>query len=147
MRTLTGQRLGAGILQPLTDEDGLSNLFIGLFVLVGALILVWGLYLLGNSLRVTAGRQGLTTVRGLFGLHFTRHVDAAEITAIERSIGMQASQGTRSRAYYQIKVLTRDGRRITAGAGIPGASSVEDIIQRIKRALDLPGAWDKSGKK
>ncbi|MGB5425397.1 MAG: DUF3592 domain-containing protein [Gammaproteobacteria bacterium] len=137
----------AWLFHALADEDGLSNLFIGLFALVGVLILVWGLYLLGNSLRVTAGRQGLTTVRGLFGLHFTRHVDAAEITAIERSIGMQASQGTRSRAYYQIKVLTRDGRRITAGAGIPGASSVEAIIQRIKRALDLPDAWDKSGKK
>ena len=136
----------AWLFHALADKDGLSNLFIGLFALVGALILVWGLYLPGNSLRVTAGRQGLTTVRGLYGLHFTRHVDATEITDIERSIGMQASQGTRSRAYYRIKVHTRDGRRITAGAGIPGASSVEAIIQQIKRALDLPGAWDESGK-
>ena len=59
---------------------------------------------------------------------------------------MQASQGTRSRAYYQIEVRTRDGRRITAGAGIPGASSVEAIIQRIKRALDVPGLRDESWK-
>ena len=137
----------AWLFHALADEDGLSNLFIGLFALFGVLILAWGVYLLGNSLRVTADRQGLKTVRGLFGLRFTRHVDAAEITAIERSIGMQASQGTRSRAYYQIEVHTRDGRHITAGTGIPGASSVEAIIQRIKRALNLPDAWDESGKK
>jgi hypothetical protein len=31
-------------------------------------------------------------------------------------------------------------RRITAGAGIHGASSVEAVIRRIKRALELPGA-------
>jgi len=135
----------AWLFHALADEDGLSNLFIGLFALIGVLILAWGVYLLGNSLRVTADRQGLKTVRGLFGLRFTCHVDAADITAVEPSIGMQASQGTRSRAYYRIEVRTGDGRRITAGTGIPGASSVEAIIQRIKRALDLPGAWDESG--
>ena len=124
-------------------EDGLSVLFIGLFALAGGLILVWGLYLLGNSLRVTAGRQGLTTLRGLFGLRFARHVDAGEITAIERSIGMQASQGSQSRAYYRIEVLTRDGRRIMAGAGIPGVSSVDAIIRRLEQALDLPGALER----
>ena len=136
----------AWLFHALADEDGLSILFIGLFALVGGLILAWGLYLLGNSLRVTAGRQGLTTVRGLFGLHITRHVDVAEITAIERSIGMQASQGNQSWAYYRIEVHTRDGRRITAGAGIPGASHVDALIQRIKRSLDLPGLRDESGK-
>ena len=89
------------------------------------------------------GRQGLTTLRGLFGLRFARHVDAGEITAIERSIGMQASQGSQSRAYYRIEVLTRDGRRITAGAGIPGVSSVDAIIRRLEQALDLPGALER----
>lgn len=44
--------------------------------------------------------------------------DLEEATAIERS----------------------NDRRISAGAGIPGASSIEVVIQRIKRALELPGA-------
>jgi len=136
----------AWLFHTLSDGDGLSRLFIGLFVLAGGLILAWGLYLPGNSLRVTADRQGLTTVRGIFGLHFTRHVDAGEIAAIEKSIGMQASQGNQSRAYYRIEVHGRDGRRTTAGAGIPGASNVDAIIQKIKQALDLPGLKDIPGK-
>lgn len=119
------------------DQDAITNLFIGLFGAVGCLIILLGLYLSGNSLRVTAGRQGLNAERRIFGLHLARHVTAAEITAIEKSIGMQSRQGNRSRAYYRIEVHTRDGRRITAGTGIPGASRVDSIIQRIRKALDL----------
>ena len=136
----------AWLFHALAEGDGLSSLFIWLFVLAGGLILAWGVYLPGNSLRVTAGRQGLTTDRGLFGLHFTRHVASGEIAAVEKSIGMQASQGTQSRAYYRIEVHTLDGRRISAGAGIPGASNVEALILRIKRALDLPDLQDVAGK-
>ena len=128
-----------------SGADGLSSLFIGLFTALGILILMWGLYLPGNSLRVTAGRQGLSVVRGIFGLRFARRAAAEEITGIEKSIGMQATQGNRTRAYYRIQVHTRAGRSITAGSGIPGASRVDAIIQRIREALDLPGlatpAW------
>lgn len=126
-------------------EGAMSSLFIGLFTLVGILIFVWGLYLPGNALRVTAGRQGLSAVRGVFGLRFARHVAAEEITGIEKSIGMQSRQGKRTHAYYRIQVHTRDGRRLTAGSGIPGASSVDAIIRRIRQALDLPQGNEVSG--
>jgi hypothetical protein len=128
-----------------SGADGFSSLFIGLFGTLGILILIWGLYLPGNSLRVTAGRQGLSAVRGIFGLRFARQAAAEEITGIEKSIGMQAMQGNRTRAYYRILVHTRAGRNITAGSGIPGASRVDAIIARMREALDLPGlattAW------
>ena len=126
-------------------EGVMSSLFIGLFTLVGILIFVWGLYLPGNALRVTAGRQGLSAVRGVFGLRFARHVAAEEITGIEKSIGMQSRQGKRTHAYYRIQVYTRDGRRLTAGSGIPGASSVDAIIRRIRQALDLSQGNEVSG--
>ena len=92
-------------------------------------------------------KRGAYRAAMLFGLHFTRHVASGEIAAVEKSIGMQASQGTQSRAYYRIEVHMLDGRRITAGAGIPGASNVEVLIQRIKRALDLPDLQDDAGKR
>ncbi|MDH3527658.1 MAG: DUF3592 domain-containing protein, partial [Gammaproteobacteria bacterium] len=76
-------------------NDGISSLFIGLFAAVGVLIIILGLYLAGNSLRVTAGRQGLNVVRGILGMRLTRHVAAGEIAAIEKSIGMQSRQGYR----------------------------------------------------
>jgi hypothetical protein len=118
-------------------DDGIAHLFTGLFTMFGILILLWGLYLLGNSLRITAGRQGLRAVRGLFGLQFARRVAAEEITAIEKAIGMQASRGNQARAYYRIEVHTGDGRSLTAGSGIPGASSVDAIIRRMRAALGL----------
>jgi len=128
------------------DKDGMSSLFIVLFTVVGVLISVWGLYLAGNSLHVTVGRQGLNAVRGILGIRFARHAPADEITGIEKSIGMQTRQGNRSRAYYRIQVLTRDGRRITVGSGIPGASRVDAIIDRIHKALDLPDLSIAAGK-
>ncbi len=121
-------------------KAGPPAFFLGLFVVFGALLLVGGLYILGNSLRVTAGTKGLSTVREIFGMRFARHVAMDEITRIEKSIGMQSKQGTRTTAYYRIRVHTRDGRKITVGSGIPGASRVEAIIERIQKALDLPAA-------
>ena len=120
-----------------SGEGGMTRLFIGLFSLAGVPIIVWGLYMLGNSLHVTAGRQGLTAVRGIFGLRFARHIASDEITAIEKSIGMQTRQGNRARAYYRIQVQTRDGHNIVAGSGIPGASRVDDIMLRLRKALDV----------
>jgi len=37
-------------------------------------------------------------------------------------------------------VHTRDGRKITVGSGIPGASRVDTIIEKIQEALDLPAS-------
>ena len=67
-----------------------------------------------------------------------RCVAGDEIVAIEKSIGMQTRQGSRARAYYRIKVQTRDGRNLMAGGGLPGASRVDGIILRLRKALDLP---------
>jgi len=130
----------AWLFHAVAGKSGPPVFFLGLFVVIGALVFAGGLYMLGNSLRVTAGAQGLSTVREIFGLRFARHVALDEITSIEKSIGMQSRQGTRTTAYYRIKVHTRDGRKITVGSGIPGASRVDTIIEKIQKALDLPAS-------
>jgi len=130
----------AWLFHAVAGKAGPPVFFLGLFVVIGALVFAGGLYMLGNSLRVTAGTQGLSTVREIFGLRFARHVALDEITSIEKSIGMQSRQGTRTTAYYRIKVHTRDGRKITVGSGIPGASRVDAIIEKIQEALDLPAS-------
>ena len=130
----------AWLFHAVAGKAGPPAFFLGLFVVIGALVFVGGLYMLGNSLRVTAGTQGLSTVREIFGLRFARHVAIDEITSIEKSIGMQSRQGTRTTAYYRIRLHTRDGRKITVGSGIPGASRVDVIIEKIQKALDLPAS-------
>jgi hypothetical protein len=127
----------AWLFQAAKGKDIVSSVFPGLFAAVGVLILVGGIYLLGNSLRVTVGRQELRVVRGILGLQFARRVSADGITGIEKSIAMQYRQGNRTHAYYRIQVHTCDGRSITAGSGIPGASRVEFIIRRMRAALGL----------
>jgi hypothetical protein len=130
----------AWLFHAVAGKSGPPVFFLGLFVVIGALVFAGGLYMLGNSLRVTAGTQGLSTVREIFGLRFARHVALDEIIRIEKSIGMQSRQGTRTTAYYRIKVHARDGRKITVGSGIPGASRVDAIIEKIQGALDLPAS-------
>lgn len=120
-------------------KRGVPAPMLWLFTLFGALILLWGLYLLGNSLRVTAGRQGLTTVRKLYGLRFMRHVAVDDIVAIGKSVGMQSRQGNRAQLYYRIQARTRDGRRITLGDGLTGASGVDALIERLRGVLGLSG--------
>jgi hypothetical protein len=120
-------------------KRGVPAPMLWLFTLFGALILLWGLYLLGNSLRVTAGRQGLTTVRKLYGLRFMRHVAVDDIVAIGKSVGMQSRQGNRAQLYYRIQARTRDGRRITLADGLTGASGVDALIERLRGVLGLSG--------
>ena len=111
-------------------------------MLFGVLIVIWGIYLFGISLRVTAGRRGLEAVRGVFDLHLARHAVADEIATIDKVIGMQTRQGNRSQAWYRIQAHTRDGRHITLGAGITGASHVEALAERLRTALGLAGQAD-----
>jgi hypothetical protein len=120
------------------DRASPPIVMIWVFAAIGALIFLWGLYLLGNSLHVTAGRQGLDIVRGVFGLRFARHAAATDIARIDKAIGMQFQRGNRTHAYYRIRVHTLDGRRLTAGTGLTGASRVERIIERLRTALGLP---------
>ena len=108
-------------------------------MLYEVITLIWGTYLAGNSLRVSAGKQGLTAVRGIFGLRFARHAAADDITGIGKSIGMQSRQGSRAQAYYRIHARTRDGRRIALGEGLTGASRVDALIERLRAALGLSG--------
>ena len=128
----------AWLFHAVSGKAGPPVFFLGLFVVIGTLVFAGGLYMLGNSLRVTAGTQGVSTVREIFGLRFARYVATDEITRIEKSIGLQSRQGTRTTVYYRVRVHTGDGRKITVGSGIPGASRVDAIIEKIQKALDLP---------
>jgi len=110
-----------------------------LCTVIGGLILAWGLYMLGNSLRVTAGPQGVTAVRGLYGLRFARYAAVDDIAGIGKSIGMRSRRGNRAQIYYRIQARTRDGRRITLGDGLTGASRVDALIERLRAALGLAG--------
>ena len=127
------------LIDTFSGNSGVPAPMLWLFTVIGALILVWGIYLPGNSLRVTAGRQGLTAVRGILGLQLARHAVADDIAGIGKSIGMQSRQGNRTQAYYRIQARTRDGRRITLGDALTGASRVDALIERLRAALGLSG--------
>jgi hypothetical protein len=129
----------AWLIDAAAGNRGVPGPFLWLFSVIGALLLIWGIYLAGNSLRVSARREGLTAVRGILGLRFARHAAADDITGIGKSIGMQSRQGSRAQAYYRIHARTRDGRRIALGEGLTGASRVDALIERLRAALGLIG--------
>jgi hypothetical protein len=127
------------LIESFAGNNGVPWPVLWLCSVIGGLILIWGIYLPGNSLRVSAGRQGLTVVRGILGLQFSRRAAADDITGIWKSIGMQSRQGNRAQAYYRIEAHTRDGRRIALGEGLTGDSRVAALVERIRSALNLPG--------
>ena len=127
---------GVFVAAMVTDWD-IPIFFAGIFGLVGVLAAILGLYLMGNSLKVTVSRSGVHTVRNIFGLEFARRATPDEIIALDKSITMQSNSGTRSSAYYALRAKTKDGRKITLGDGLPSASAADQVLEKIRTALQL----------
>jgi len=104
---------------------------------VGALLLLGGLYSLGNSLTVNASRRGASIRRRVFGLTMERFVAREDVEALESTVGWQTSSGGRTRARYRLKLRDIDGRRITVGDSLPGASAAEAVMAQMRDALGL----------
>ncbi len=117
--------------------DGPPTIMLALFGLVGIALALAGLYSLGNSLSVSVSPRGLTTVRRVFGLPFTRHTALSEIVSLDKRIGVQTSSGTRQRAYYSVHARTREGRKLALGDSLPSASAADRIIALISHAAGL----------
>lgn len=104
---------------------------------VGILLLLSGLYSLGNSLTVNASRRGVGIRRRVFGLSMERFVAREDVEALESTVGWQTTSGGRTRARYRLKLRSIDGRRITVGDSLPGASAAEAVLARMREALGL----------
>ena len=68
---------------------------------------------------------------GFMGGGGERRLDDSDVTGIEPRIGMQYG----SRPYYDIAVLTRDGRKVLAGTGIRDKREAEWLVALMRHEM------------
>lgn len=137
--------LAAGLFMARPAND-VPLFFSGLFILVGALILLAGLWLAFNRLRVILGAQTVITERYFLGLPlFSRRAARADLVALERRQSMSANNGERTTVWYSIVLLTQDGRKLTVADTVRGSALSLALGRQIGERLGLPLAGDDAG--
>jgi hypothetical protein len=102
-----------------------------IFVTVGALIVVSGIYLLSNTLTVHLNTRGLTTTRRILGIPFSRYSSLEDIVRIDKGRGMQVGE----RIYYRLYAKTKAGKRLWLGDSLPNASTADYLLNRLRQLI------------
>lgn len=117
--------------------DAVLWVMIALFTLIGAFLVLLGLYELGNTLHVEISPRGLRTLRRVYGFPFARNVPLSDITAIETKIGTQSNSAGKINVRYNLLAHTAGGGKITVGDNIPGPALAEHLAQLVRKACGL----------
>jgi hypothetical protein len=103
------------------------------YALFGLIVLsLW----MGSS-QVTIEGGNVMVRGGLFSLGPRHVVPCAEITDIQTPIGMQMGNGEGT-PYYNIQLVCRDGRKLTAGQALRDKQEAEWLVAEMKKAVGLP---------
>lgn len=115
-----------------------------IFGLIGLMMILYPIYLLGNSLSVHIGNGSLQTVRKIFGITvLTRVVQISGIESIQLKWTSQRGEGVDAKVFYTVKAHTNNGKKITVGDGIEGLREAEEIKKMISEACNLKDTWMK----
>jgi hypothetical protein len=121
-----------GVAVGTTDFPSFGVIFTLVFGGVGLLLLWAGLHTLLATTTVCARSDGLAIQSGIL-FRPRRFVPAQEIARITLDIGMQVGD----RAYYDLKLHTRSGRKHTAGSSIRSKREAEWLADLLRKAVGL----------
>lgn len=128
--------LAIGLLMGL-KVGGLGWLFSLVFMPIGGLIVLMGLWMLFTRLKVIVSSGGVVAQRYLFGVPlFSRKAAASEYASLKRRQSMSA-HGSKTTIWYSIILNTKDGRSIVVADFIKGVRLTRSIGQRLGESLDL----------
>jgi hypothetical protein len=102
--------------------------------LFGILILIAALDLWLGVSRVAADSHTLNVATGYLSPGRERSIAAVDVAGVSVSIGMRAG----SRVYYDIAVIQKGGKKLTAGRSVRDKLEAEWLAATIKRAVGLP---------
>jgi len=115
---------GAGIGVGYAKDGGVFLPFI--FIMVGSLILLYGLWYLGKSLLVAVTEDGVRCRRFLYGYPVkTRQILKADLKGFEIDEGATMTSGNKTTVFYQLKVQSRTGQTLTVGERMTSRPEVE----------------------
>ncbi len=127
-----GLFLGIGM-APILNEIPLFMRII--FSGLGGLCLIGSIYAVGNSLEVLIDQAGITSIRNVLGISFSRRVNKNDILSINYRITRHSSSSNRTTPYYSVFAVTADNRKITLGESLNNIGMVNQIIEKISKAL------------
>lgn len=105
----------------------------GIFIVVGSIFVLGGIHALGIALRTQLRPDGIYIFKYLFGAiikkQFIARESVRQLTAKEY---MSSNNGRRKTAYYEIKAITSNDRKITLAYRLKGLREAEILLESIK---------------
>lgn len=119
-------------------SPGVGLVVLPIFGTMGAGLLLYAVWLLSNSLQVTAGTGGLSVVRRLFGIPINRSsIETALVRRFEIVKCGARGTGTSAKLIYKITAVCGNGTTLTLGDGVEGRTVAEEIARRLRQECGL----------
>jgi hypothetical protein len=84
---------------------------------------------------VDVSKYNLTISGGLFGLGRERRIDPGDIEKFVTKNRMSVNGPTRSKVYYDIDIVFKSGKNVTAAKRVPDKRLVDSVIRQIEQAM------------
>lgn len=138
-------------------EEG-QRIFGSVFGGVGALVGIFSLYMMSNSLEVSQDGMNIKTVRRILGIPVKRsYMRRDAFVKFTKDSSFQSQNGGKHVIYYSIYANDIDGDKITVGEGFKGESQAKAAIRLIgnefglfnddsdDRGREPAASWDPAG--
>lgn len=123
--------------------QGAGTTALAILLVAGVPMLLGGLWVALNGLRVIAGYRGVTVERRLLGIPISRQsAGRDQLLRIAREQGATSSNGSRTTVWYRLDLHTRDGRKLRIADGLKGERLAREVGSRLALALGLPDTQD-----
>lgn len=108
---------------------------VAIFGLVGGLVMLIGLYIPANSLRVRVGPMGVEVERRIVGFGGVKRVRPGEVRSLQKKVSSQTSQGGKTTAHYKVELNTAQGKAMTVAEGLDSATAADYVGGLVKQHL------------
>lgn len=102
------------------------------FSLLGLFLLIAAIETWFYRSTIDVSPRGLSVTGGLFGIGSNRWIEAAEVDKIVPVSRMSSGSG---KMYYDIDILCKTEKKVTAGKAVPGKRLAESVIRQIEQAM------------
>lgn len=128
----------AGVAVIVVKDPGAEAVMLPLFGLIGGGLLLYSVWLSGNSLEVSAGAGELSVVRRFMGLSLpVSRIAAVAVRRVEPERSGARGTGACARLLYRITAHCSDGTGITVGDGVEGRRVAEEVARQLREACGV----------
>mgnify|MGYP001172777715 CR=1 FL=1 len=128
----------AGIAIVVVKDPGAEAVMLPLFGVIGGVLLLYSVWLSGNSIEVSAGAGELSVVRRFMGLSLpASRIAAVAVRRVEPVRCGARGTGPCARLLYRITAQCSDGTGITVGDGVEGRRVAEEVARQLREACGV----------